>query len=124
MIDIDHFKRVNDTLGHLVGDNILRKVADIIKNSMRVSDVFGRFGGEEFLAFLPQVYTHGVFNIAEKIRKNIQEETSFGIPVTVSIGGSSTIIDGVVEDTIHELIKKADEHLYEAKRAGRNQVVC
>jgi len=124
MIDIDHFKRINDTLGHQAGDNVLREVANIIKGNIRVSDILGRFGGEEFLVYLPQIDKKCVFDLAEKIRKAIQEETKHNIPVTVSLEGASCIIKGVVEDTIHQLIGQADQHLYEAKRKGRNQVIC
>ena len=124
MIDIDHFKRINDTFGHQTGDQVLIEVVNVIKKTIRDSDVLGRFGGEEFLVYLPQIEQEGVFNLAEKIREAIQEQTKDSISVTASIGGGSAIIDGVVEDVIHELINQADKYLYEAKRKGRNQVIC
>ena len=73
---------------------------------------------------MPQVEIENVPHLAEKIRKAIQEKTKRDIPVTVSLGCASTVIKGVVEDEIHELIKQADQYLYEAKRKGRNQVIC
>lgn len=123
MIDIDFFKRINDTLGHQAGDCVLRDVANIIKNNIRASDILGRFGGEEFLVYLPQIKNENIHPLAEKIRKAIHTKTEKDIPVTASIGAASTIIKGVVTDEIHELIKKADQYLFEAKRKGRNQVI-
>lgn len=124
MIDIDYFKRINDTLGHQEGDILLHKVAHIIKTNIRASDIVGRFGGEEFIVFLPQIEKDNIFQLAEKIRKSIQQGTMGNSPVTVSIGGNSSQLKGIVEDGIHELIKVADKYLYEAKRKGRNQVIC
>ncbi len=124
MIDIDHFKRINDTFGHQAGDEVLRNVARSIKSQIRASDIAGRFGGEEFILFLPQIEKESIYPLAEKIRTAIQEETSNDIPVTVSIGGSSARVKGEVKDELHELIKRADTYLYEAKRKGRNQVIC
>ncbi|MCJ7617958.1 MAG: GGDEF domain-containing protein [Desulfobacterales bacterium] len=124
MIDIDHFKRINDTFGHQVGDDVLKEVANIIKTNSRASDILGRFGGEEFIVFLPKVEKESIQPFAEKIRKAIQEETRQGVPVTASIGAISKKIKGIVENEIHELIKQADKYLYEAKRKGRNQVIC
>ncbi len=124
MIDIDHFKRINDTAGHQTGDVVLKKVADIIKKNIRASDILGRFGGEEFIVFLPQIEKKSIFALAEKIRKAVQEESKDNIAVTVSIGGTARKITGKVETDIDELIKQADTYLYEAKRKGRNQVIC
>ena len=124
MIDIDYFKRINDTFGHQEGDNLLQKVAHIIKTNIRTSDIVGRFGGEEFIVFLPQIEKENVFPLAEKIRKAIQRGTMGTSPVTVSIGGNNSQLHGIVEDEIHELIKLADNYLFEAKRKGRNQVIC
>jgi len=124
MVDIDHFKRVNDTMGHQAGDTVLKDVSAIIKSNLRTSDIVGRFGGEEFLVFLPDIKKENIYFLAEKIRRAIQEETSKAVPVTASIGGTGTTIKGVVEKEIHELIKQADSFLYEAKRKGPNQVIC
>ena len=124
MIDIDHFKHVNDTHGHLAGDEVLKLVASIIKRNIRTSDILGRFGGEEFIVFLPQAESESIPPLAEKIRAAIEEGTRKTIPVTVSVGGTSRKIKGAVENEIHELIQQADTFLYAAKRKGRNQVRC
>lgn len=124
MIDIDHFKRINDTLGHQAGDKVLKEVAGIIKSNLRASDIIGRFGGEEFLSFLPQVEKESVFSIAEKIRQAIENTIKHEIPVTVSLGVAISFITGAVEDSIYQLIKQADQNLYDAKRKGRNQTIC
>jgi len=124
MIDIDHFKRINDTFGHQAGDDVLSEVAGIIKFNLRKSDILGRFGGEEFIVFLPQVEQGSVFSIAEKIRQGVEDGTKHKIPVTVSLGGAISSITDDIEGGIHQLIKKADQYLYEAKRKGRNQTIC
>jgi len=124
MIDIDHFKRVNDTFGHQTGDEVLKDVAGIIKLNIRASDILGRFGGEEFIVFLPQVEKECILPIGEKIRKSIQDDTAGKVPVTASIGAAATEISGIVEEEIDSLIARADEYLYEAKKKGRNQVIC
>ncbi len=124
MIDIDHFKRVNDTLGHQAGDKVLKEVATIIKTNIRASDILGRFGGEEFIVFLPQVEKESLFSLAEKIRIATQEGHCCGATITVSIGGACFKIMRTVEDEMQELIKQADKNMYEAKRNGRNQVIC
>ncbi|WP_300454961.1 GGDEF domain-containing protein [Desulfobacula sp.] len=124
MIDIDHFKQVNDTFGHQKGDIVLKQVADIIRTNIRTSDIFGRFGGEEFLIFFPQVEQESIHPLAEKIRLSIQEGMRHSVPVTVSIGCATAKIAGIVEDEIHELVKQADTHMYAAKSMGRNKAVC
>lgn len=123
LIDVDHFKRVNDTYGHQAGDEVLIQVAYNIKNNIRVSDIIGRIGGEEFLAFLPQVDEASIFNVAEKIRLAIENATKDKIPVTVSLGGVYSYITGGVEEQLQQLFKQADENLYKAKRSGRNQTI-
>ncbi len=119
MIDIDHFKRVNDTYGHLVGDLVLQKVAKVIKNSIRKIDLVGRYGGEEFLVILPGTPLQGAVRVAERIRKKIEEE-NFPIVghITVSVGAAELR----EYDDIESLIHRADEKLYEAKKSGRNRV--
>jgi diguanylate cyclase (GGDEF)-like protein len=123
MADIDHFKIVNDTQGHQAGDRTLRSVAQIMKATVRSSDIVGRYGGEEFLVFLSPVDPDFLFKIAEKIRSGIETESKKDIPVTVSIGVSYGVIGGDVQKGIEDLIRKADESLYGAKNAGRNRVV-
>jgi diguanylate cyclase (GGDEF)-like protein len=123
MIDIDHFKRVNDTYGHQTGDDVLKSVALMIKSSIRSSDIFGRYGGEEFLVYLSPVNPDSLPEIAEKIRRSIEKSSEISAPITVSIGVSSGIIKGGVEKAVAKIIKKADTYLYVAKNSGRNKVV-
>jgi diguanylate cyclase (GGDEF)-like protein len=123
MIDIDHFKRVNDTYGHQTGDDVLKSVALMIKSSIRSSDIIGRYGGEEFLVYLSPVNPDSLPEIAEKIRFSIEKSSEISAPITVSIGVSSGIIKGGVEKEVAKLIKRADTYLYVAKNSGRNKVV-
>ena len=122
MLDIDHFKKVNDTYGHLAGDFVLKEVAYLIKNSIRQSDVCGRFGGEEFLIVLPNTKLSGAMKLAKRIRETIEKaEFIFEnkkIKVTVSIGITSVSRC----DSLFSVIERADEALYEAKRKGRNRI--
>ncbi|GAX87277.1 conserved hypothetical protein [Lebetimonas natsushimae] len=126
MIDIDHFKRVNDTYGHKNGDLVLQKLSDIIKNSIRKSDIAVRYGGEEFLVILQNIKDiNDAINVAEKIRKNIENteielDNGKTIKKTISVGVS------IYPDQCKkgwECIKFADMALYEAKNSGRNKVV-
>lgn len=122
MLDIDHFKRINDTYGHLAGDYVLKEVAKTIKNSIRQSDICGRFGGEEFLIALPNTKLSGAMKLAERIRKTIEEGIfnfeNYNIKVTLSIG----ITSASKSDSLFSLIERADEALYEAKKKGRNRI--
>jgi len=122
MLDIDHFKKINDTYGHLAGDFVLKEIAKIVKNLIRKSDICGRFGGEEFVILLPNTKLSGAMKLAERIRETIQNHTfDFNgkkINVTVSIGITSV----GVNDSYESLISRADEALYEAKEKGRNRI--
>ncbi len=123
MIDLDHFKAVNDTHGHLAGDRVLRQVAELVKARVRREDVLARFGGEEFALLLPETSLDEAVRFVEKIQALV-EETVFSfddeeIRVTVSIGVAAVDVPPV--DAL-ELIKAADQYLYKAKRAGRNRV--
>ena len=131
MIDLDHFKNVNDTYGHMVGDNVLIKVADTIKHHIRAFDVPARFGGEEFTIILPETSTDDTLIVAERLRKSI-EKLSFPISdgnkkvsdyfnITVSIGFARYIHSASMTDDI--IIDNADRAMYHAKEHGRNQVV-
>lgn len=113
MIDIDHFKKINDTLGHSGGDEILVKVAQLLKSFQNENCVVGRFGGEEFILAMKSDEQSGEW-LAEEIRKRI-----LFLNCTVSIGVSHSRKSGLFEK---DLIEDADVALYEAKRAGRNQV--
>jgi two-component system cell cycle response regulator len=123
MFDLDHFKDVNDTHGHLAGDAVLKTLALTIKSKIRTEDIFARYGGEEFAIILPEIDCHNAHQFAEKIRR-IVETTEFRfegtlIPVTISMGVATLDLE---EPSSVALIKRADERLYEAKAAGRNCV--
>jgi len=123
MIDIDRFKNINDTYGHLMGDEVLRRVAAIVGDCVRSSDMVSRYGGEEFIVVLRNTELFGAALLAQRIRAAIERmiihDTEAEIGVTVSIGVTSMC----EEETAHGLIDKADRALYEAKRQGRNRVV-
>jgi len=124
MVDIDHFKKINDTFGHPEGDKILREIASLLKSSVRKRDTVARYGGEEFVLILPEVNLEGTSIIAERIRRLI-ESTPFdagGVRsnITISMGISNFPIHQPKSDK--ELVKMADLALYEAKREGRNRV--
>lgn len=124
LFDLDRFKMINDNYGHDVGDRILVGISDIAQNTLRTSDWLSRWGGEEFMAILPDTDESGAFKIAERIRQRIQDfsvqyNTQI-IKTSASIGISSYPRDG---DTPDFLIKAADAALYEAKKSGRNRVV-
>ena len=124
LIDIDFFKKVNDTWGHAVGDMVLKKVAGLFKESIRHSDLAARYGGEEFGVIMPETDMEDAISFAEKIRELVEEtiiETEQGpVRVTVSIGVSS--VPHPTIKTPMALIEDADESLYRAKENGRNQV--
>lgn len=124
MIDIDYFKEINDTFGHLLGDKILAGIARLIRSSLRASDVVGRYGGEEFIVLLPQTDKPGALSAAEKLRKNLEQHVfrheGHGISVTASIG--IAVYHGQ-DWSLEDLIDLADFALYQAKKGGRNRVV-
>ena len=119
MADIDHFKPVNDTHGHAVGDEVIRRVAAAIGSEVRSSDAVCRYGGEEFCIVLPGAPVEDATRVAERLRQNIDTPDFAQVPVTVSFGVAS-IASGAT--TASELINQADEALYASKAAGRNRV--
>jgi len=127
LIDIDHFKKVNDTYGHQVGDFILAEFSKTIQKNIRQYDIIARYGGEEFVVILPETTTEDALLVAEKLRAVI-EKTDFQdsretYRITASFGQSGC--SPAVEDNFHKntLINQADQALYEAKEKGRNKVV-
>jgi diguanylate cyclase (GGDEF)-like protein len=126
ILDLDHFKRVNDTYGHLAGDGALKAFADIVRAEMRKEDIFVRYGGEEFCLLLPDVPGTGAVALAGRIRKAIEKEPlnigGHQISLTTSAGVAARI-DENPED-LDRLIARADEALYLAKNRGRNRVAA
>ncbi len=116
MLDIDYFKKYNDTYGHIAGDNLLVSLAAIISQDIRETDLLIRYGGEEFLILLPQTELQSALEVAERIRKDVEAKGE----ITVSLGVSN--YDKEMQNR-GVLISKADEALYQAKGAGRNRVV-
>lgn len=124
MVDIDHFKRVNDEHGHLVGDQALRWVASTLQNELRSMDFLCRYGGEEFCAILPETNRPGVARAGERLRAAIErslfEYDNVEMHLSISLGGASWASDESTE--FPDLLARADTALLEAKRGGRNQV--
>lgn len=125
MFDIDRFKRINDTHGHLAGDHVLRELAALIAQNIRREDIFARYGGEEFALVLPEIDAEGAEQVCEKLRSIVEEQQIIfdgkRIPVTVSLGIRSVAADER-ELNVTELIAAADAMLYRAKQLGRNRV--
>jgi diguanylate cyclase (GGDEF)-like protein len=124
LLDIDHFKKVNDTYGHFAGDAVLRETAARLKNSMRAYDQVGRYGGEEFLVVLPSCDMDQAVQQADRMRLRLQEskilaDAGVEIPVTASFGVTITDLS---DRDLGVFIRVADEALYRAKASGRNRV--
>lgn len=123
-LDVDHFKTINDTFGHLAGDSVIQEVGELLRAAARLGDVVARTGGDEFTLLLPDTNAAGAFRLATRIREEVSgrrfEGISGKIPVTVSIGIVAVRVAD--ENIIHDLHSRADEALYAAKDAGRNQV--
>lgn len=119
ILDLDHFKRVNDSYGHSAGDTVLKTVADLIRSGVRSTDLVGRYGGEEFILLCSPVCINSLETLCERLRERIEKHSGgeSGIPVTVSIGGALGRID---ESGVLDLIFLADSNLFKAKDKGRN----
>jgi diguanylate cyclase (GGDEF)-like protein len=131
MIDIDYFKRVNDTYGHGIGDQVLQALAGLVREALRAVDIFARYGGEEFIALLPETGLGAVRPIAERLCRKIAETPLpielNPINITISVGASAfdpsaQLSPSSKKGTLDQLIDLADKALYEAKKAGRNRV--
>lgn len=121
MMDVDHFKEINDTYGHQLGDEVLVKIAEVLSASVRDEDLIGRYGGEEFLLCLPGADLKGASRILHRIRERI-EVLDFSVPnLQVTISGG-VVINDVTDETVSNMIRRADKKLYEAKDEGRNRV--
>lgn len=125
MFDIDRFKLINDTHGHLCGDFVLRELAGCVKTNVRREDLFARYGGEEFVLVLVETPHAEAVHVAERLRESVEKHQfhfeSAAINLTISLGLASTSGDQSMSPTT--LLKSADEKLYQAKRTGRNKVV-
>ncbi len=122
MMDIDHFKKFNDTYGHIAGDQVIRTVADITKESVRIGDIVARYGGEEFVVILNHASLKDAAKVAETIRQNVKEH-EFGVGgktvhATVSLG----VAEFTKGDTSKQVVERSDKRLYKAKRGGRDRV--
>jgi len=126
MIDIDHFKSINDTYGHEAGDKALRRVASVITESARTADIIARFGGEEFVAVLPQTEPESAVVFAERTRAALEKEEFVidgnQINLTMSLGVAGITAKGGLTDP-ETMMKEADRALYDAKNGGRNRYV-
>jgi diguanylate cyclase (GGDEF)-like protein len=124
ILDIDHFKNVNDSFGHQVGDQMLKRLTQLMKHELRAPDILARHGGEEFIALLPESNSTAAWAVAERIRQKIEGYnlvTSRGnVFVTVSIGVAEALPE---VDSLDRLVAMADEAMYRAKQAGRNKTV-
>jgi two-component system cell cycle response regulator len=129
--DIDHFKKVNDTYGHAVGDRVLKQIAAILLASVRSIDTAGRYGGEEFVLMLPETELAGVVRVAEKIRSTVEaydftpddpDELPGPAHITISLGAIS--YPEIKVNSSSDLMELADQALYQAKQNGRNRIEC
>lgn len=120
IVDLDHFKKINDTFGHLMGDTVLKQVSKVIKSQCRTVDKIGRYGGDEFLVILPETSMENASKLATRLRDSIQK-LKFGQPVEVTI--SQGIAGYEQGETADAMIERADTNLYTAKNSGRNQFI-
>ncbi len=126
MLDVDFFKKVNDTHGHQVGDEVLKAVAQVVATSLRTGDVAARYGGEEFVTVLPGSDAEGATIVAERIRKKLEQtevQTSSGKLRDTASFGVASVCGPNCRGSSKDLVARADAALYDAKRAGRNCVV-
>lgn len=131
-VDVDHFKQINDTHGHVTGDHVLRHIAHIVREQVRTIDIVARYGGEEFTVILLQTNSIRAIEIAERIRNRIERQPYLkddgeAITLTASIGVNTLLPEDCTDDlakTAKQFIEQADESLYAAKNTGRNKVVC
>ena len=122
ILDLDSFKNINDTFGHSAGDDVLKEFARIVKNQVRVSDYFGRFGGEEFLLLLTQTTLATAPVFAERIRAIVESCDWPSIPHQLKVTVSTGIAEYRLQENIENTLRRADAALYRAKQAGRNRV--
>jgi diguanylate cyclase (GGDEF)-like protein len=133
MIDIDHFKVVNDTYGHPIGDQVLKNLAELFHSVFREIDVVGRVGGEEFLVLLPETDSQEAVRVAERLRVLVEKHTcarvsNLEIKIQISIGVSTIQPNQYIAQDPHflmeQFVKKSDDAMYKAKKLGRNRTCC
>jgi two-component system cell cycle response regulator len=126
MIDIDHFKKVNDTFGHLVGDDVLRDVGQLLLDTIRVSDIVARYGGEEFLILLPETDEAGAVSFAERIRTAVEDHAfargGENPPLRITSSVGVAVFPAARIENVEDLLSRSDAALYRAKADGRNRV--
>lgn len=120
LLDVDYFKNINDTYGHDVGDKVLKHIAKIIKSTIRATDMYGRWGGEEFIIVCPQTPLEKAYQLAERLRKTVKNSD---FPVETKVTISAGVSEFNPSKDLTHLLKEADFNLYRAKRAGRNRAV-
>lgn len=128
MVDVDHFKRINDIWGHQTGDFVLQHLTQLLVDALRQTDILARFGGEEFVVLLPHTTEPEAYKLAERLRRTVEQTPLMtsgsdrfpSLHVTVSIGSSWLLPD---DDDVHSLLERADKAMYRAKQEGRNRVV-
>jgi len=125
MVDLDHFKKINDTLGHLAGDKVLSEVGRRLGKAVRETDFIGRYGGEEFVVILPETHASDAAQIAEKMRELIAERPVFfeGRPINITVSiGVAELSNNMTN--YEEVFQDADKALYISKENGRNRITC
>lgn len=120
IVDIDHFKSINDQQGHLVGDTVLRDFAILLRSAMRTNDFVARWGGEEFVVLLPQTSLQKGLEMAERLRLLVKQQPIAGLEISICVGISSFILG----DDSSSMLQRADDALYEAKNKGRDRVIA
>lgn len=126
MIDLDFFKKVNDSYGHEVGDQVLKILADVLKSQLRKSDILSRFGGEEFVIVLPETPVEGAKMVLNKVREylsKVEIPSPLGKSFSVTLSGGVAGGDISKFETYHDILREADKNLYEAKHSGRNCII-
>jgi len=126
LIDLDHFKRVNDTYGHQAGDAVLKRACEACMRALRTEDVFARFGGEEFAVVLRNIELKGATRLGDRLRQAVAAEVvdHEGQPIKITLSAGSASLACCTSPSAEELISIADRRLYSAKQQGRNRIVC
>ena len=122
IIDVDDFKNINDQYGHKAGDQALIWLANLLKDNLRLSDVIGRYGGDEFFIYLSDVDLNYLLDVAVKLRKLVETQSQTEVPFTISIGVTGGMVGPDIEGDLQAMIKRADDNLLRAKKAGKNSV--